>query len=85
MLVAGVKDELILYYTSSDWCGGWPRIPHNLTLFSLDDCKRPAADPSVFVRSLKKLHVLDRPPGVDVSVLAQVRQERLAAAGGLRE
>ena len=45
MLVAGVKDEMILYYTSSDWCGGWPRIPHNLTLFSLDDCERPQQTP----------------------------------------
>lgn len=32
---AGVKDELILYYTSSDFCATWPRIPHNLTLFSM--------------------------------------------------
>ena len=79
MLVAGVKDELILYYTSSDWCGGWPRIPHNLTLFSLDDCKRSRP---LCVCS-KPQEAVDRPPGLDVSLLAQVRQERLAAAGGL--
>ena len=79
--MAGVKDEMILYYTSSDWCGGWPRIPHNLTLFSLDDCKRSSRPLCLFCRSLKKQ--LLRPPGLDVSVLTQVRQERLAATGGL--
>ena len=36
---AGVNDDLILYYTSSDYCGSWPYIPRNLTHFSLDDCE----------------------------------------------
>ena len=34
---AGVTAPLELYYTSSDYCGSWPYIPRNLTLFSLDD------------------------------------------------
>ena len=34
---AGAEGELILYYTSSDYCSTWPYIPRNLTLFSLDD------------------------------------------------
>lgn len=34
---AGVKGDLILYYTSSDYCMTWPYIPRNLTLFSVDD------------------------------------------------
>ena len=34
-LAAGTKDDLILYYTSSNWMATWPRIPRNLTLFSM--------------------------------------------------
>jgi hypothetical protein len=34
---AGVKEDLILYYMSSDYSRSWPYIPRNLTLFSLDD------------------------------------------------
>eukprot|EP01052_Picozoa_sp_SAG31_P012481 SAG31_NODE_731_length_12498_cov_7.368336_9_plen_215_part_00 len=37
-LAAGNADELILYYTSSDYMSTWPYIPRNLTLFSMDDC-----------------------------------------------
>ena len=34
---AGTKDDLVLYYTSSDYCMTWPYIPRNLTLFSMDE------------------------------------------------
>jgi hypothetical protein len=34
---AGTKDDMVLYYTSSDYCMTWPYIPRNLTLFSMDD------------------------------------------------
>jgi hypothetical protein len=39
---AGTKKGLILYYTSSDYCGGWPYIPRNLTLISLDGYLHPS-------------------------------------------
>ena len=38
-LAAGHPTPL-LYYTEADCVADWPHIPHNLTHFSMDDCKR---------------------------------------------
>lgn len=47
---AGDGRNLTLYYCSSTFSSTWPQIPHNLTLFSLDDYHPAWMYPDLWVR-----------------------------------
>ena len=63
---AGVKEELILYYMSSDYSKSWPYIPPNLTHFALDDYRKCSR---FLVGVLDFRKKLLRRSGLDVSVV----------------